>query len=365
MTRDLLVAVIGFGSWGEKLTRAIRSVDGARLSAIVETDNARRALAAITYPDTPTHGKSESLTDVDAAAVVIATPPETHFDLAYSALSAGHHVFVAKPLALTTRDARALAVLAKRTGQYLMVGHTFLFSMAFSELCDRITSGQLGEISELESEQLAPGRIRPDVDALWNLAPHDVSQFLALSLGVPKTVTARRRFARLHKLAVEYSASYEFDSALHVTIHVSCDHPRRIRAFTVRGERGWLCLSFRPQISLVGHVDGIAVVRREILEPEPLLVELGWFVRGCDGSVPRVSSAEYGVAVVKILEATSRSAERDGSPVSISPSDPTFEENAMWRRPSTTELWSIAKEVDSDATKGASLQHESPRKARR
>src|SRR5439155_6610808 len=125
-------------------------------------------------------------------AVVIATPAATHFGLAKRALEAGKHVFVEKPLATKVTEVDELARCAQEQNLVVMAGHTFIYNPEVRYVKKLIDAGELGEIRYIYSQRLNLGRIRADIDALWNFAPHDIS-IIQYWLGNPEPVSVSRQ----------------------------------------------------------------------------------------------------------------------------------------------------------------------------
>src|SRR5581483_5054187 len=101
-------------------------------------------------------------------------PATTHYELVRQALLAGKHVLVEKPIAMHTAQADELQALATRQKRILMVGHTFLYNPAVRYLKELAGKGEFGQLYYLYSQRLNLGQVRTDVDAWWNLAPHDI-----------------------------------------------------------------------------------------------------------------------------------------------------------------------------------------------
>jgi predicted dehydrogenase len=127
--------------------------------------------------------RAEEVFRAGIEAVVIATHPRFHAALAVAALESGHHVLVEKPCALSTRDAERIRSVAARTGRVVGVGHLLHYHAAYERLVELGRSGALGSLVGTVAERLG-SRPRPDVDAWWMLAPHDLSVFHALFGGI-------------------------------------------------------------------------------------------------------------------------------------------------------------------------------------
>ncbi len=185
------IAQIGCGYWGPNLIRNLRSAKGCHLAAVVEASEDRRTFVENSFPGVPTDLSFEGIMEnPEIDAIVIATPANLHFEQARQALLSGKHVLVEKPMATKLTEVQELSEIARTKGLTLMSGHTFLYNDAVLFIKKEIDAGSLGEIRYLHSQRLNLGRIRADVDALWNFAPHDVSiiQFL---LGEPTPVAVK------------------------------------------------------------------------------------------------------------------------------------------------------------------------------
>ena len=128
--------------------------------------------------------------DPSIAAVVVATPAETHFGITRRLLEAGKDVFVEKPLVLRCEDAKRLMALAEQKQRILMVGHLLEFHPAITRLQELIESGELGRVEYIYSNRLNLGKVRREENALWSFAPHDISVILLLLKQLPIQVTA-------------------------------------------------------------------------------------------------------------------------------------------------------------------------------
>lgn len=336
---DTGVAVVGYGYWGMNLVRNVHAEPNCTLVGVVESSSERRDAVARAYPDAIVWSSLDAaLEDSRVLAVVIATPARTHARLALKVLSAGRHVLVEKPLAMTTSDAAAVQRAAVSAGLVAMVGHTFLYSVPVRRLRQYLHDGRIGNVNYLYSQRLNLGRIRSDCDALWNFAPHDLSIMLYL-LGERPVEVSARGFSFLQEGINDVSfASLEFESGVAGHLHVSWLDPRKVRLMTVVGSTGMAVyddVSVDHKLSLY---DSAAVpAGPPTLQPslgehqwqtragdlhmpkldlaEPLLQEISDFVRCCrTGEVP-VASAEHGVEVVRVLEAIDASTSLGGAPV--------------------------------------------------
>jgi len=178
----------------------------------------------------------EALDDVDA--VVVATPPAVHASIASAAMGAGKAVLVEKPLATSVLDAERMLEESTRNSVVLMVGHTFEHNAAVWKLRDLVRSQVLGHVFYLDSARLNLGLYQPDVNVIWDLAPHDVSIFNYILSAEPAWVQAwGSRHAHSTLEDVAYLRLGYTDLDLTANIHVSWLDPCKVRRVTVVGSR--------------------------------------------------------------------------------------------------------------------------------
>lgn len=168
--------LIGYGYWGPNLLRNMHASGRFAVKAIADFDPARLEAASRAAPDVDCHSEAlEMIERRDVAAVVIATPVATHYPLARHAVERGKHVLLEKPMCRTSAECSELIELAAAAGVTLMVDHTFLFTGAVQKLRELSASGSLGKISYYDSLRVNLGLFQPDINVLWDLAPHDFS----------------------------------------------------------------------------------------------------------------------------------------------------------------------------------------------
>lgn len=231
------VGQIGVGYWGPNLLRNLVSNQRILLQTVAEKSEERRSFVHIRYPGiSVTQSSEEVITDPTIDAVVIATPAESHFELAIQALESGKNILVEKPMALTASDVREIGKRAADRELVAMVGHTFLYNDAVLYLKDLVDSGELGEIRYLFAQRLNLGRIRSDVDALWNFGPHDLSIIEFLLNDERPGHVARMGSAFVQpdiEDVVFVHLGYETGAMAH--LHLSWLDPHKVRRMTVVG----------------------------------------------------------------------------------------------------------------------------------
>jgi predicted dehydrogenase len=170
------LAVVGAGYWGPNLVRNFASSPEYRLTWLCDIDRSRAAQVLGPYSTVGVTDDLEvALADDTVDAVAIATPAGTHLDIALAAMRAGKHVLIEKPLAATYADGLRLVEEADRAGLVLMCDHTFCYTPAVRKIRELVRSGELGDLHFFDSVRINLGLVQPDIDVLWDLAPHDIS----------------------------------------------------------------------------------------------------------------------------------------------------------------------------------------------
>jgi predicted dehydrogenase len=170
------VGVCGFGYWGPKLVRAFSSNPAFRVAAVADIKAAARDRAHELGPAIRVYGGAEELiVSPEIDAIAIATPVLTHYPLALRALKRGKHVLVEKPMCASADEGRELVAVADRMKRTLMVDHPYIFHGAVHKLKELKVSGALGKITYYDSLRVNLGLFQPDMNVLWDLAPHDFS----------------------------------------------------------------------------------------------------------------------------------------------------------------------------------------------
>jgi predicted dehydrogenase len=323
MTRGhIAVAVVGYGYWGSKHVRVFSAMPDVAVT-IVDTDPVRLTTARRAFPHATL---SRSLDDVirGVDAVVIATPSATHARLALAAIGAGRHVFVEKPMATSTAECESLIDAANAHGVVLMSGHTFEHNAAVWKLRELVAEGHLGQVRYIDCARLSLGLYQPDVNVIWDLAPHDVSIVNFLLGRPPAGVSAwGHSHADLGPEDVAHIQLRYTAPDVRAYIHVSWLAPCKVRRVTVVGSRKMAVYNDmggdeRIRIYDVGvddvsfsEADGAPAVsyrRGDMVAPfiafdEPLAVQNAHLIdcirTGCS---PR-TDGNSGLAVARVLEA--------------------------------------------------------------
>src|SRR5262245_53021672 len=235
----IVVAQVGCGYWGPNVLRNFSAQPGCWVKSVVEISPERQAYVKANFPKSRVVSNLESvLNDPEIDAVIVATPASSHYKLAKQVLQSGKHTFVEKPLATRTEEADELVQLAASSGVVLMVGHTFLYNAAVRFAKKLLVDDSLGQLYYIYSQRLNLGQVRSDVNAWWNLAPHDVSILLYLMNGeLPSSVSAVGVSYIQPGIEDVVFATLKWASGVTGHIHVSWLDPGKIRKMTLVGSR--------------------------------------------------------------------------------------------------------------------------------
>ncbi|KFY46890.1 hypothetical protein V495_02196 [Pseudogymnoascus sp. VKM F-4514 (FW-929)] len=236
------------------------------------------------------------------------------------AVRAGKHVYVEKPLTLSASDAEVVADLVARSGKTLLVGHILQYHPAFIALKELVQQGKLGRVRFIQSTRFGPGRIRQDEDALWCLAPHDISMILGLTGRQPESVRAHGSYFLRAGVADTVNTRLTFADNLEAEIAVSWAHPYKQRNLVVTGDEGTLVFDddqpwdsklryFKNTLTWEkghphlkeGYSESVFVEERE-----PLLEQTKHFVECIRKSRRPITDVREGLSVVNVLEAATQ-----------------------------------------------------------
>lgn len=335
---ELRIACVGLGGWGKNVLRAAAGARHARLAAICDANADLLAERGRSFPAADrVQAYDELLGRGDIDAVLLATPAETHFDMAKRAIEAGKHVYVEKPMTLTADEASRLKTLVDASPQALMVGHLMEYHPAIRQIKRMIDDGDLGDIFYIYSKRLNLGVVRRNESALWSLAPHDVSIVLYLLGGEqPETISAAGQ-AFLQPGIEDVAFVYmQFATNQMAQVHASWLDPNKERKLVVVGSNKMVVFDdMHPNEKIRiydkganvlrnegGEIDAISVRHGEIRVPmtdtgEPLGIEIQHFIDSVrNGETPH-SDVNNGLRVVRVLEAATESVHQSGQPVAF------------------------------------------------
>ena len=328
-SNNLVLAQFGCGYWGPNLLRNFSALPGCTVKYVVDSSAERRAFGESNFPLSRAIETHQTvLDDPSVDGVVIATPAASHFSLAKEVLDAGKHVFVEKPLARNVAEVDELSRRAAERNLVVMTGHTFVYNSAVRYVKRLIDSGELGELRYIYSQRLNLGRIRSDIDALWNFAPHDIS-IIQYWLGDPEPISVGRQGMAYMQEGIDdvVFLNLEYPGKVIANIHVSWLDPQKVRKMIIVGSRKMVVYDDIAENKLVIYDKGIdrrAILgenmdfdnpegpqfdyrRGDILMPEvkfaePIRVEAEHFVDCIRNSHEPLTGLSHARTVVSILE---------------------------------------------------------------
>ena len=321
------VGLIGYGYWGPKLARCMAQDTGCALSAICDLSAERLGAAAADHPRAIVERDWCKLVgDPQIDAVAIATPADSHRDLALAALDAGKHVFVEKPLALSSSDAETMIVAARRQKLVLLVDHTYVHSPAMLAIRRALTQGSLGQIREYRSLRYNAEGGRRDSNVLWDLATHDLSILEFLFPGAAQAVRVEESAARAGGPPSRAALTVYFPDSLTARIRVDWAAGEGQRRIEIAGTKGMLVFDDLQAVKL-RRVDQLSGEPQGAPSPialettEPLTMVIRHFAACIRGEVELAAGGKAALRVIRLLEAASASLAHGGSLVAVDAAD--------------------------------------------
>ncbi|MBI5867703.1 MAG: Gfo/Idh/MocA family oxidoreductase [candidate division Zixibacteria bacterium] len=335
-TRPVRVGVIGLGAWGKNLlrefSRGIHSVVPIACDALPDA----RAKAAAQYPGLKVTDDVKQVLSSDVEAIVVSTPPASHFELASAALDHGKDVFVEKPLVLDLEQGGQLVEKARRNGRILMVGHIMEYHPAVEWLKKYIEDGGLGKVYYLYATRVNLGKLRDIENAMWSFAPHDISMISYLLGELPHRVAAVGQSYLRPGIEDVVFLTMWYNEKMMAHVHTSWLDPHKARSLTIVGQKQMAVFSDTDPAQRITIFDkGVDVTMDyntyaeyltlrtgevhipKVDNAEPLAVECRHFIDRIHDRKPPRSDGNDGLRVLRVLEAAQRSLQSGGTPVEV------------------------------------------------
>jgi len=326
------VGIVGYGYWGPNLLRNLSELPNSQVVIAADLNQNRLAKVKSSYPSIKVTENYRDLFEQNLDAVVVATPPSTHYSIARECLDHGLNILVEKPMTLVSYDAQELIRVANEKNLILMVGHTFEYNVAVHTLKELIDKGELGHIYYMDTARLNLGLFSKDLNVMWDLAPHDISILLYLLGKMPIGVSAQGTqcaFKGIHDVA--YINLFFADNIM-AHVHVSWLDPCKVRRVTVVGSKKMAVYNdieslekikiYDKGVESPAYTNNFADFQfsyryGDILIPtihfvEPLRVECQHFIDCIINHCEPTSNGQDGLNVVKVLEAAQRSLSNSG-----------------------------------------------------
>ena len=311
------VCVVGAGNWGKNHINSLLQLES--LGGIVESKKELRESFIRSYPHVNRYDHLNQALKDEYDGFVIATPAETHFNLAKKVVMAGKHVLVEKPMTLSISEAEELIDLAVHHRVNLMVGHVLLFHPAIIKIKEMMDRGDIGNPQYIYSNRLNLGKIRTEENVFWSLAPHDIAIFQYFTGSYPKKIQASgSSFIQkgIHDSTITY---LEYENGMEGHIFVSWLHPFKEHRLVVIGSEAMISfedsLEGKPLKLYSKKYDLIGGVPEKIDGPVewipynqkmPLIAELEYFMDHFNGEKLEIADMRNGLDVVKILVEASK-----------------------------------------------------------
>lgn len=332
------IGVVGYGYWGPNLVRNFSASEFTHLVGVSDLDAAKLAAGKRRHPGiVATSDFRDLLRNSNVDAVAIATPVHTHYELALSALKAGKHVLVEKPMAPTSDQARRLIDEADRRNLILMVDHTFLYTPAVQKIRELLLDGALGNIYYYDSIRSSLGLFQTDINVVWDLAVHDISiiQYILNEEPVAVSATGSSHVVGAPENMAHITLFFQGSCVAHISVNWLS--PIKVRQTFIGGSRKMIIYDdveptekikiYDKGITLSGSPDKAHQLRigyragdmwsPHIPAKEALQAEVEHFVECLRTGKRPLSSGASGLRVIEILEAANRSMKEHGKPIRL------------------------------------------------
>ena len=338
----ITIGIIGCGYWGPNLIRNYNQLPNCKVLMCCDLDEKKRNRMKTLYPGIlTTNDVNELIGNPEIDAVGIATPVFTHYDLAKQALLNNKHVFVEKPLCHSSEACVDLIRLAEEKHRVLMVGHTFEYTAAVNKIKEIVNNGELGEILYISSARLNLGLFQPDINVVWDLAPHDVSIITYILGQHPIAVNGHGKGHYRKDIEDVATLSLDFPNGTIAFVHTSWLDPNKVRRTTIVGSKKMLVYDdTEPQEKIKIYDKGVDappyydtfgefafsyrygdIHSPRIEDYEPLREECAHFLECIEKSLTPRSDGYSGLRVVSVLEAANESLKNEGKAIAIKYTD--------------------------------------------
>jgi len=334
---NIKVGVIGYGYWGPNIVRNFFATPDCTVRMVADGRPERLNLLAKTFPSIQGVRDAEDIIgSKEVDAIVIATPVHTHFELAKRSLLQGKHVLIEKPMTSSVWEADELIELATKKGLTLMADHTFLYTGAVQKMKEIIQTEVIGTPLYFDSSRINLGLFQPDINVLWDLAPHDISILTYLITEIPESINATgishtgNKIENIAYLTVNYNSNF--------IAHFVCSwsSPVKVRQTLIGGDKKMILYndlepSEKVRVYDTGYNHKTEEDRNRIMvdyrtgdvyipklsSREALAGVADDFVQSVIHKRDPMSNATLGKSVVRILEASQESIKNNGKEIRI------------------------------------------------
>ena len=285
----------------------------------------------------PTRLLDELLSDPHVDAVVVATPAVTHYEVVKACLLHNKHVLVEKPLSTHIEQGKELVQLAEERQRILMVGHTFLYNPGILKIKEYLSRNEFGSVYYLHATRTHLGLIRNDVDAIWDLVPHDISIFSFLLHTQPLWVSAVNGCFLKNGIPDVGFITLGYPQNVIGNIHVSWINSNKVRELAVIGSKKRILFDdlnnlekiriFEKGVSVERPYDGFGefqlllrdgdIISPKVEPHEPLKIQCAHFLECIEKNQIPLTNGRHAVNNVRVMVAIQKSMEREGEPVNV------------------------------------------------
>lgn len=339
--KKINLGIIGCGYWGPNFVRNFSQMPGVRIAGICDMSPEKLAHIKHAYPTIPTYRNYNRLLKSNKLdAVIISTPAATHYTITKEALMDNKHVLVEKPISMKREEAEELIILSDKVKKVLMVGHTFLYNPAVKKIKEVIEQKKLGKIYYIHSRRTNLGPIRKDVNAIWDLSPHDISIINYLLGKYPIEVSAYSQRFLSHVLDDVGFVILRYPHNVLVHLHASWLDPKKIREMTIIGDKKMLVYEDTNTNEPIRLYDKSVMKKKydreyrtyeefqliikngqvnslNVPAQEPLKIECQHFINCITSGSRPLTDGENGLAVLCVLDAIDKSISGGGRFVKV------------------------------------------------
>tara|TARA_B100000519_G_scaffold18677_1_gene13622 strand:+ start:4589 stop:5548 length:960 start_codon:yes stop_codon:yes gene_type:complete len=306
------ICVVGAGYWGRNHIKTLAKL--GVLKGVVDLDNKLIESYVTDYPDVSYFEDIDIALKEDYDGFTIATPAETHFELAKKIIISGRHVLIEKPMTLSISDTEELLKLSEKYGVNIMVGHVLLFHPAIIKIKELVQNGSIGEMQYLYSNRLNLGKVRTEENVFWSLAPHDIAIFQYLTDSFPINIQAIGSTFLQEGIPDSTMTHLEYENGVEGHIFVSWLHPFKEHRLVVIGSEAMISFEDssdgKPLKFYSKKFDLLSGVPEKIDGPVdlipyeqkmPLTSEFEYFLEHLSNKKLEIANGEHGLEVMKIL----------------------------------------------------------------
>lgn len=317
------VAVIGVGSMGRNHLRAYWEMSNqtdVELVGLADVDNEKANVLGKRFGVKSYNDYRKMLEELAPDAVTIAVPTKFHYGVAMEAISRGVHVLIEKPLSFSIEEGKKIIDSAQNNNVKLMVGHIERFNPAIIALKDKIGSGSIGKIYQVEMRRQGPFPTRiNDVGVVKDLAVHDLDILRYITGQEILRLYAETRCILNSSREDLLVALLTLENGIVGDLNINWVTPTKIRELRVLGEKGMFIINYLTQdlslyknsetfdnewesLKILRGVSEGEVTRFVISKKEPLRAELEAFVQSIKMDLTPPVTGEDGLMAIDLAE---------------------------------------------------------------